>query len=205
MPAALTKVLTHWAAFQLGRVFEGPPSRIKDKPATTVRIEVVARLIVTPAHCRMLLPRHVWKDVAATAKPCCLPTPTARWNMETTRQSVAATSTTTWRRKMVWHQNIPIHSTQETNPRSYPQNSLRHGLHWAAQKTRPLWGRTQPQFAAGSVQCLGWSIELQSNKLAQQEEHPQTWEEKCQLQPPWSPCTCQSQEYSNLPFLQGRE
>ena len=99
MPAALTKVLTHWAAFQLGRVFEGPPSRIKDKPATTVRIEVVARLIVTPAHCRMLLQRHVWKDVAATAKPCCLPTPTARWNMETTRQSVAATSTIHMKKK----------------------------------------------------------------------------------------------------------
>ena len=48
--------------------------------------------MITPVHCRMLLPRHAW-NVAATAKPCFLASSRAFWNIKTTRNSVTVTST----------------------------------------------------------------------------------------------------------------
>ena len=98
MLAALTKRLTHWGVMLWWSPAWSPTalfsdSRVITTPCTTTKISIklVVRLLITPVHCRMLLLRHAW-NVAAIVKPSCVTTFRARWNVQTTRFSVPATS-----------------------------------------------------------------------------------------------------------------
>ena len=83
-PATLNSRLMQW-----GTVLSWDVSNRNQKEDN---IKLVVRLMITPVHCRMLLPRHAW-NMAATAKPCFLASSRAFWNIKKTRNSVTVTST----------------------------------------------------------------------------------------------------------------